>query len=100
MNEYCCLLESLKRRIRSRHGASSGGCFESDLSVQRTIYLERFKKYCSHPAKWKFKPGLLIFRFVPAQSQVPADMLLRQSLAKSPSRTGHQFPAPSGHNIF
>jgi hypothetical protein len=62
--------------------------------------LERFKKYCGHPVKWRFKPGLLIFGFVSAQLQGAADMLLCQSLAKSPSRTGHQFPAPSCHNIF
>jgi hypothetical protein len=39
MNENCCILASLKRRIGSRRIASSGGCFESDLSVQRPFSL-------------------------------------------------------------
>ena len=39
MNENGCILASLKRCIGSRHGASSSGWFESDLSVQRPISL-------------------------------------------------------------
>jgi len=57
--------------------------------------LERIKKYCSHPARWNWQPVLLIFGFVSAQSQVVADMLLRQSLAKK-----SKLPAPNGYTIF
>lgn len=43
MNENCCILASLKWRIGRRSGASSGGCFESDLSVQRPISLSIYE---------------------------------------------------------
>jgi hypothetical protein len=61
----------------------SGGKDFVSGKQKRTIFLERFKKYCSHPVEWRMKPDLLAFGFVSAQSQVYADMLLRQSLAKS-----------------
>jgi hypothetical protein len=57
--------------------------FPGNKRVRFLHFLERFKKYCSHPVEWRMKPGLLTFGFVSAQSQVFFNMLLRQSLAKS-----------------
>jgi hypothetical protein len=47
------------------------------------LILEPFKKYCSHAVETLNGAVFLIFGFVSAQSQVAADMLLRQSPAKN-----------------
>jgi hypothetical protein len=45
--------------------------------------LEPLKKSCSHAVEIVIGAVFLIFGFVSAQSQVAADTLLRQSLAKN-----------------
>jgi len=56
--------------------------------------LEHYHKSCSHVGKERREAGLLGFGVVSAQLQVAADLLLRQSLAKTP-----KILAPHGYSI-
>jgi len=53
------------------------------MARPRLCSSEHFQKYCSHPAVMEQGTVFLSFGFVSAQSQGFANLLLRQSLAKT-----------------
>jgi hypothetical protein len=54
-----------------------------ETKPQFNLWLERFKKYCSHSALKNENAVFLVFGFVLAQLQGFANLRLRQSLAKN-----------------